>query len=104
METSLFMACCPGKAKLEYAPQQPVEPLKRFQHLREQGINNALWWYADYPQNVVGNASYATEEKGKTVMDIYVKALARAIKTVKEDTEAPRLQAEFTERVQNKGK
>ncbi len=103
-ETSLFMACCPGKTKLEYAPERPVEPLNRFSHLKENGVNNALWWYADYPENVVGDARYATEEKGKIVMDIYVKALARAIKAVKEDTEAPRLQAEFTRRVQNKGK
>ncbi|MBM7581538.1 creatinine amidohydrolase [Caldicoprobacter guelmensis] len=103
METSLFMACCPGKAKLEYAPQNTVEPLRRFKHLWEHGVHNALWWYADYPENVVGNASYASEEKGKVVLDIYVAALARAIKAVKEDKEAPRLQAEFTHRMKNKG-
>jgi len=104
METSLFMACCPGKTKLEYAPKKLVEPLDRLKHLNENGIYNPLWWYADYPENVVGNASYATEEKGKALMDICVKALARTIKTVKEDTEAPRLQAEFTQRVLNKSK
>lgn len=104
METSLFMACCPGKARLEYAPQQPVVPLKRFKHLQDNGIHNPLWWYADYPENVVGNASYATEEKGRVVMDIYAASLARAIKAVKDDTEAPRLQAEFTQRLANKAK
>lgn len=104
METSLFMACCPGKTKLEYAPKATIEPLNRFKHLRESGIYNALWWYADYPENVIGNAALASEEKGKALMDICVKALARSIKTVKEDKEAPRLQAEFTQRVLNKGK
>jgi len=103
METSLFMACCPGKTKLEYAPKQIIEPLKRFRHLNENGIYNALWWYADYPDNVVGNAGCSTEEKGKDLMDICVNALARIIKTVKEDSEAPRLQAEFAQRVSNKG-
>lgn len=102
-ETSLFMACCPGTTKLEYAPKESVEALNRFKHLREYGINNALWWYADYPDNVVGDPSYASEEKGKAAMDILVKALARAIKVVKEDTEAPRLQKEFLERVRAKG-
>jgi len=102
METSLFMACCPGKAKLEYAPKEAVKPLRRFKHLWASGVHNALWWYADYPENVVGNASYATEEKGKIVLDIYATALARAIKTVKEDTEAPRLQREFVQRMQDK--
>jgi creatinine amidohydrolase len=104
METSLFMACCPGIAKLEYAPQKPVMPLKRFKHLQDNGVNNALWWYADYPENVVGDARPASEEKGRTVLDIYAKSIARAIKAVKEDTEAPRLQSEFLERVKNKGK
>jgi len=104
METSLFMACCPGKVKLEYAPQQPVRPLKRFEHLQKNGVKNALWWYADYPQNVVGDARPASEEKGKVVLDIYAHSLARAIKAVKEDKTAPELQAEFTQRMLNKGK
>lgn len=104
METSLFMACCPGKTKLEYAPKSPVKPLGRFKHLRENGVANPLWWYADYPENVVGDASVASEEKGKVVLDIYARSVARAIKAVKEDNEAPRLQAEFTERLKNKGK
>lgn len=102
-ETSLFMACCPGKVKLEYAPKQPVKPLNRFRHLRELGIHNALWWYADFPENVTGDASRASEEKGRAIMDIYVKALARKIRAVKDDTAAPQLQEEFARRVQNKG-
>jgi creatinine amidohydrolase len=104
METSVFMACCPGTVKLEHAPKQMVRPLKRFKHLQDNGVKNPLWWYADYPENVVGDAKVATEEKGKVALDIYAKSVARAIKAVKEDTEAPRLQAEFTERVLNKGK
>lgn len=104
METSLFMACCPGKTKLELAPQQTVKPMSRFAHLKEHGVTNPLWWYADYPENVTGNAALATEEKGKIVLDIYAKSVARAIKAVKEDTVAPLLQQEFTHRVNTKGK
>ncbi|HOJ09952.1 MAG TPA: creatininase family protein [Clostridiales bacterium] len=103
LETSLFMACCPGKVKLEYAQQKPVMPLKRFKHLWDNGVNNALWWYADYPENVAGDARLASEEKGRVVLDVYAKSLARAIKTVKEDTEAVRLQTEFLKYVKNKG-
>ena len=102
-ETSLFMACCPGTVRLDLAPEASVEPLGRFRHLRNQGIHNPLWWYADYPENVVGDPKLASEEKGAVCLDLYVNALARQIKRVKEDTEAPRLQAEFTRRVQNKG-
>lgn len=103
METSLFMACCPGKANLEYAPKEPVRPLNRFRHLQENGVINALNWYANYPNHVAGDARLASIEKGKKVLDIYVKSVARAIKCVKEDTEAPRLKKEFTDRLNNKG-
>lgn len=104
METSLYMACQPGTVKLEYAPEQPVRPLGRFEHLKEKGVHNALWWYADYPENVVGAPKLATEEKGRAVLDLYAASLARAIRAVKEDAEAPRLQGEFTKRVREKGR
>lgn len=103
-ETSLFMACCPGTVKLEFAPKEPVRPFKRLDHLRNNGVSNGLWWYADFPECVAGDARFASEEKGKAVLDICVKSLARAIKAVKADTETPRLQAEFLDRVKNKGK
>lgn len=103
METSLFMACCPGKTKLELAPQKPVKPLKRFAHLKEHGVNSPLWWYADYPENVTGSPALASQEKGKIVLDIYAKSVARAIKAVKEDKTAPLLQQEFINRVKTKG-
>ncbi len=103
METSIFMACCPGKTKLELAPKEAVKPLKRFKHLHENGVNNALWWYADYPENVVGDPKYASEEKGRIAVEIYTRSLARAIKAVKEDTTAPTPQEEFSNRVKNKG-
>ena len=88
---------------MELAPKEPVKPLKRFKHLHENGVNNALWWYADYPENVVGDPKYASEEKGRIAVEIYTRSLARAIKAVKEDTTAPALQEEFSNRVKNKG-
>jgi hypothetical protein len=96
-------ACFTGTARLEHAPKQLAKPLQRFKHLHENGANNALWWYPDYPENVVGEARPASEDKGGVVLDIYARSVARAIKAVKVDTEAPRLQAEFFQRVQSKG-
>ena len=102
-ETSLYMACSPGTTRLELAAEEPVEPQGRFQHLVGQGIHNGLWWYADFPENVVGAPRLASEEKGQVCLDIYVQALARQIKTVKNDTEAPRLQEEYLQKVRDKG-
>lgn len=103
METSLFMACCPDKTKLELTPGRTIKPMNRFARLKEHGVISPLWWYADFPDNVTGNASYAGEEKGKIVLDIYAKSVARAIKAVKEDKTAPELRQEFITRVNTKG-
>jgi creatinine amidohydrolase len=103
METSLFMACRPGKVRLDLAAGEPVRPLKRFAHLQAKGVHNALWWYADYPENVVGSPAKATEEKGRKALDILVPAAAAALQVIKEDTAAPALQREFLQRVRCKG-
>lgn len=103
METSIYMACRPGQVRLDLAPESSVEPLKRFAHLRESGIHNAHWWYADYPQNVVGYPRAATEEKGKKALDIMTAAAARALQTAQDDETAPALQKEFLERLKSKG-
>jgi creatinine amidohydrolase len=102
METSIYMACRPGQARLELAGG-PVKPLGRFSHLRPKGIHNAHWWYADFPGNVTGTPSAATEEKGRKALDVLVAATARALQAVKDDTAAPALQKEFMERVRSKG-
>ena len=102
-ETSLIMECAPDTVKMEYQRfDEPISPLKRTNHLG--GVSTSFWWYADYPENVTGTPSAATREKGAKLMDIRVKALVRAIKTIKADTSLPELQKEFIERKSNKGK
>lgn len=102
METSLFMACSPGLVKLEKASQEDVMPLNRFAHLKENAVNNALWWYADYPENMAGNPQKATIEKGEILLEIYSRATAASIGAVKADTAAKELKKEFESLVKNK--
>jgi creatinine amidohydrolase len=104
LETSLYMACRPGLVKMEFAPDEPILPMKRFQHLWQNGIHNAHWWYADYPQNVIGVPAKASEEKGWKALEFLVNAAARSLQAVKDDKAAPALQREFLEKVRNKGK
>jgi len=103
-ETSLYMACSPGLVRLDLIADPDSEPLGRFAHLRPKGIHNAHWWYADFPLNVVGHPAAATEEKGRVALEHMVQATARALRIIKEDKEAPRLQKEFLQKVRNKGK
>jgi creatinine amidohydrolase len=103
-ETSIYMACQPGLVRLDLAADETVMPLQRFAHLQAQGIFNAHWWYADYPQHVVGSPREASPEKGLQALEILVASTARALQTIKDDTTAPALQEEFLKKVQNKAK
>jgi creatinine amidohydrolase/Fe(II)-dependent formamide hydrolase-like protein len=98
------MAVRPGQVRMDLVPAQPVLPLGRFAHLRPLGIHNAHWWYADYPQQVVGDPSKATIEKGRKALEIMVTAVARALRIITDDQTAPALQREFLEKVKSKGK
>lgn len=70
-------------------------PLGRLQALREAGLYTGAWWYADHPTHYRGDGTVATAEKGLREFDSYARALARAIRVVKEDGETMRLQQEF---------
>ena len=99
-ETSLAMAAIPGTVKLEqqcYA--EPINPKEDLAHLKKQRIHTALWWYGMYPENVTGNPSAGTPEKGETALCAAAEDLVDIIRTVKADTAAPRLQKEFYARV-----
>ncbi len=103
METSLFMACRPGFVRMDLAGRDATLPRGRFSHLRPRGIHNALWWYADFPENVTGTPAAASEAKGRKALEVLVGAAARSLETIKADEAAPALQREFLQRVRNKG-
>lgn len=98
-ETSLMMAAAEGTVKLEYqtVPER-VKPRKDLAHLGNR-IYNALWWYDHFRENVTGEPSAATKEKGEIALTAAVDDLADIIRTVKEDKALPELQKEFHRRI-----
>ena len=99
-ETSMIMAAAPGTVKMDCQPYaEPILPKGDLAHLKENGIHTGLWWYGDYPENVTGTPSAATQEKGEAAISASVEDLVDVIRTVKADTAAPRLQKEFYVRV-----
>ena len=70
-------------------------PQGRLKRLRELGIDTGIWWYADHPTHYRGDGSPATAEKGDRYLDARARALAQAIRAIKDDTETKRLQDEF---------
>jgi creatinine amidohydrolase len=70
-------------------------PLNRLKALRDLGVDTGVWWYADHPTHYRGDGVPATAEKGERWLAARARALARAIRAIKDDRETPRLQAEF---------
>jgi creatinine amidohydrolase len=95
-ETSAIMAIRPD---LVHADQLPTDgeglPLDRLKALRDLGVSMGIWWYADHPTHYRGDGRPATVEKGDRLLDARARALVKAIRAIKQDTETPRLQNEF---------
>jgi creatinine amidohydrolase len=70
-------------------------PLERLKTLRDAGVSTGIWWYADHPTHYRGDGTVGTAEKGDRWLAARARALAAAIRLIKDDTEAARLQNEF---------
>ena len=97
-ETSMVMAAAPDAVKMEY--QRFEEPVGVKVDLSDlEGVHTGLWWYAMYPENIVGSPSKASPEKGKKLLDASVLDFAEKLKAIKADEKVPALQKEFYGRV-----
>jgi creatinine amidohydrolase len=95
-ETSMIMAIRPELVKAESMPADGEGmPKNRLKPLRDQGTDMGIWWYADQPTHYQGDGRPATAEKGERWFVDRSQALAKVIRTIKEDKETKRLQDEF---------
>lgn len=95
-ETSQILSIRPELVQLAQAPSEPEGmPLDRLKQLRDAGVYTGIWWYADHPTRYAGDARPATAEKGERELDAHARHLAAAIRAIKQDQEAKRLQDEF---------
>jgi creatinine amidohydrolase len=69
--------------------------LGRLKSLSDQGTYTGIWWYADNPTHYCGDGRPASAQKGETWFADRSRALAKVIRTIKDDKEAKRLQDEF---------
>ncbi len=101
METSEIMYTHPHTVHLDQLVEEQTRENVRLNHLEENGLYSAIWWYGKYPHHVAGNPYNATAEKGKVLEEMYVNNIAKAIKVVKEDDLALQLQEEFYKKTFN---
>ena len=99
-ETSMILAIRPELVRPASLPADGEGmPLGRLKPLRDQGTYVGIWWYADNPTHYCGDGRPATAEKGAAWFADRSRALAKAIRTIKDDKESKRLQDEFFEKV-----
>jgi creatinine amidohydrolase len=95
LETSTVLYICGELVKMGQVPSQPFTSLARSQALQDVGVYSPTDWYAMYPAMYVGDASKATADKGKVLVDAGIDALVELIAQVKADDVTGALQAEF---------
>ncbi|HTX90681.1 MAG TPA: creatininase family protein [Anaerolineales bacterium] len=95
-ETSMIMAVRPELVNAKAMPANGEGmPQERLKALRDQGTDMGIWWYADHPTHYCGDGRPATAKKGEVWFADRSKALAKVIRTIKDDKKTKQLQDEF---------
>jgi len=103
-ETSLILAIRPELVHLDQVGDDSEGlPLQRLHTLHEAGVYTGIWWYADHPTHYCGVGRPATAGKGERYLAAQSRALAAAIRAIKEDEQARRLQDKFLNAAQRPG-
>lgn len=95
-ETSQILAIRPDLVHLDVCPTEGEGmPQGRLDALRAAGVYTGIWWYADHPTHYRGEGRAGAAAKGDFELQRYAERLATALRLIKQDTETPRLLAEF---------
>jgi creatinine amidohydrolase len=96
VETSIMAALRPDLVHWEALPEDGEGmPQGRLATLVEAGIRTPNGWYSDHPTHYRGDGRPGTAEKGERLLGAMARALARAVRLIKQDTETRRLLDSF---------
>jgi creatinine amidohydrolase len=98
VETSTALHVFPEHVKMDELPPEPFRRRDGLQALDDAGAYTFYQWHAAYPTMYVGDASTATAEKGRAVMENHVADLVKVIRAVKADETLPGMQTAFYDR------
>lgn len=94
-ETALMLAIAPNLVHMERQDKKQGISQDQDSHLTEEDISSGFSWYSRYPYHYAGNHLGATAEIGREILDMNVRNLTQAIKSVKEDRIIPKLAEKF---------
>ncbi len=99
METSGMLAIRPDLVQLARAGDQDGSPQRRLKGVPD--TFTGIWWYADFPHHYAGDGSPATAKKGEIALEASARALAKILRSVKNDAVTRRLQDRFHAQAEN---
>ena len=98
-ETSHMLVARPDLVHLDRADSESGADQARLQ--LPENVYTGIWWYARFPEHYSGVGSAATKQLGEFDQKTWSSQIADAIKAVKADTQALKLQNEFFEKTQH---
>jgi len=96
-ETSTSLVNHPDLVHMDRAATQSGADQNRLSSLPEN-VYTGIWWYAKFPNHYAGTGATGNTALGQFDMNAWEKQIAAALKAIKADESAPRLQREFYER------
>jgi len=98
-ETSHMLVARPDLVHMDRADSESGADQARLQ--LPDNVYTGIWWYARFPEHYSGVGSAATKELGEFDQKTWSSQIVEAIKGVKADTQALKLQNEFFEKTQH---
>jgi len=95
-ETSAMLIARPDLVHLDRADQESGADQNRLQ--LPESVYTGIWWYAKFPDHYSGQGSAASKQLGEFDQKTWSTEIAEAIKAVKADQQALKLQNEFFEK------
>jgi creatinine amidohydrolase len=92
-ETSHMLVMRPDLAHVDRAGAESGADLDRLK--LPEGVYTGIWWFAKFPDHYAGDGSPATSELGEFDLKAWIASAAKALRAIKADQVAPRLQEEF---------
>jgi creatinine amidohydrolase len=98
-ETSHMLVARPDLVHMDRADRESGADQARLQ--LPENVYTGIWWYARFPEHYSGQGSAATKALGEFDQKTWSSQIAEAIRAVKADTQALKLQNEFFEKTQH---
>ncbi|MCM4157990.1 creatininase family protein [Gramella sp. AN32] len=92
-ETSELLYLRPELVQMEKSTSESGKDQMRLKNI--PNIYRGIWWYASFPKHYAGRGETGTAELGKLITDHQVSSIAKALKSIKEDTETLNLQNQY---------